>query len=694
MPFVPASPTRLFTRRQSTNKMKKLKKSGYTRDGQLSKDDSQASQTNADVLVSNTEVSSKDIEEHEADNVMDSQQDIYAALADATTEQDSSAPARHSILSEQPDDASESEYSIEEETQPVMGRASSVKVGRPTIVQHKATKQSKLQVTNMDSIQELSDRDSSARPTSDRRPSAISQAASTVSVHAVPSSQAETAATNAVTSQIPPALPTGSTLHSIHPVIADAGSSAEMDQNKEGHQLDVPDQGINRAMSSPLPTPGKGLLRRVSIRPSDLIIRNHDRDGPGSSTFRETVVTTPYPGRMSSPGDDDVDLKIKDNRTRDSNTTKTNEDKSQDKHKVAFLNSPGSKDRFPSPARPETLFLDINLARHPSMRTTIEVQITDRSLFDDEMLFNQIRAAYYTKLLGTARYTLLLVRRLGNVVVPAQGKFDASEFNSIDFIKHLHNPSLGKKRKAWVIWLRNNNPRRASLLSTLSRAPVHPGPARHIDNINRRSLRANSRRSSRHEHSDLEKDHAKQHKRSSSDASSFLFSYSPALPRLPFAHIKDKPNSQPESPAQATHGSPVRSFFWPSHLSSSLSTASKMACNASEPDNENDIITTLSFHHEYRPVMISLLTLLNILVAVMAGVLWVVFGVPGTRPGTDGQFSPLHMDEYKFGQAVEQTSWRVEAGHRVLTGIVIGIAVLFFGCVVEGALVWMSWLLL
>ena len=101
-----------------------------------------------------------------------------------------------------------------------------------------------------------------------------------------------------------------------------------------------------------------------------------------------------------------------------------------------------------------------------------------------------------------------------------------------------------------------------------------------------------------------------------------------------------------------------------------------------------------SFQHGYRAVVISLLVMLNVLAAITAGALWVVFGVPGTRPGSDGQYTIAYSHEYKFGQEIEKTSWRTDAGHRVLTGIVIGIAVLCFTCLVEGTVLWMSWLLL
>lgn len=672
--------------------MTRLKKSVSVRQSQHADDTPGAVMSStADPVTTSIGNVSQPTSVHVATTIPDTeQQDIYAALADTSTDHQTHDISQPSTLSNEDDSETESAYSVEEHTHQVIGRASSVKVGKPTIIEHKPTKQGRLQVKNMDSIQESNDGDVIVSSPVSRRPSAISQVATTVFADNAPAPQVHASLQQSFADTVPPALPTGSTLHSIHPTIINNETIEELRHASE------PEQGISRAMSSPLPKPSRGLSRRVTIRPSDLVIRNHDRDGPNDSNFRESVVTNPYPGRRPSFGEQSLDPQPRNDSDSASNignsTQLVTDANAKEKQTVSFLKSPGSKDRFLSPTRPETLFLDIDLARHPNMRTTIEVQIADRSKFDDEMLFDQIRAAYYKELLGTVRYTLLSVRRLGNVLVTKPAGLDSSDFNSVDFLKHFHNPNIGKKRKAWVIWLRNNNSRRTTRLSTLSTATMYPGPVRRVDTFSRRSLRTrNDRQSQQLENSQASE---KKHERKSSDSSSFHFAYSPGIPRLPFTQAKARPVSESASPTQLNGSSPVRSFFWPSNLSASLSTASRMACNADEDDKEKNVIITLSLQHVYRPVVISLLLLLVTILAAAVGIMWVVFGVPGTRPGDDGMYLPTDNLDYKFGDEIEKTAWRADAGHRVVTGVVISIAVFILGCVIEGALLWMSWLLL
>jgi len=621
------------------------------------------------------------------------------------------------------DNASDSEYSVAEDTRPVIGRASSVRVSKPQIVQHKPTTLTKSHSGlktrstydshashNVDQIAEEQPEmltntsgESTARASEEgTSPIAAKEFGNARSTSNGKSPFATTPAlgglskggrraSSDVSADTAKALPTGNTLHSVYPSIVNTEASTRPQTGLQQDQESAPIQVLNRAMTSPFPLPGKGLSRRVTIRPTDLIIKNHN----AQSSFRESVVTTPYPTRISSDSSSMESGVEEPKAEKEFSRTKDKERRRVSFSRVASdISSRGAKDRFPSPERPEVLFIDLNLLKHPNARTTIEIQIADKSTFDDELFFQQIRTAYSKQLLGVPRLALTLVRRIGNVSITAPANFDAADFDSASFIKHFLNPRLGRKRKAWVIWLRNNNPRSAAPTPTI--APPNGAPVRQIDNLNRLSLRTrlpgHSRGSSwnKSHHTDRDASATDAHKRLStaSDANSFHFVYSPAVPRLPFLPRADTGQQQPQSHAaspgaHAAAGSPCRSFFWPSDFSASTASRARLA---DEPDAAD--MVTVSFHHEFRAGVIALCTLLVILQAVFACVVWVVFGVPGTRPGMDGE------QQIAGGRAAINADWRVDARSRVLTGVVIGLVVLIIGGLIEGALVWGSWLLL
>ncbi|KAK5938652.1 hypothetical protein PMZ80_008843 [Knufia obscura] len=651
-----------------------------------------------------------------ADKDRDNAGSIPGSIASASP----TAPAQRSVMF---DNASDSEYSIDEDVRPVVGRASSVRVGKPHIVQHKPINISKPHATS--GVPSRSDSHSSLKAErmhghrSGMLPSTPEEGALRSSVDSIsstairdfrelqPSRSSDSSATitpplgasskharrtsSQDSTDTATAPPTGNTLHSIHPSIVNPVVSSEAEADVQQGEGVAPVPGINRAISSPFPLPGRGLSRRVTIRPADLIIKNHN----ASSSFRESVVTTPYPARMS------IDASSMNfDESEESKEEEPKRGKEKERRKVSFSNlssvaSPrGAKDRFPSPERPEVLFIDLSLLSHPGARTTIEIQIADKGTFDDEHFFEQIRTAYFKQLLGAPRLAFTWVRRIGYVSITAPASYNAADFDSIDFVKHFQNPRLGRKRKAWVIWLRNNNPPSAAPTTIIT----HPEGAgvRQIDNLQRLSLRTrvpgHSRRSSwnKSHHTDRDANNVEENKRYStlSEASSFNFVYSPAVPRLPFlprSQAAQQPQTQSalSTPSAAT-ASPCRSFFWPSNFSSSSASRS-----GNGEESEAVKIVTVSFHHEYRAGIIALLTLLVIVQAILASVIWIIFGVPGTRPGMDGE-QKLVGDP----QSSISTNWRIDARSRVLTGVVIGLVVLIMGGIVEGALVWGSSLLL
>ena len=639
--------------------------------------------------------------------------------ADARSER---SPIASSLRDAFSDNTSELEYCIEEDTRLVVGRASSVRVSKPQIVQHKPTKLSKphdcsKSHSRSDSHSSLkaekklghrseklpsTPEESELRDCSGRAAPVILEgfeveqaAASRGSSRTItpPSSESNKdgeGASSTASVERAKTPPSANTLHSIRLSIVSPQGSLDSGRASQQTFEPAPLQALERTMSSPLPLPGKGLSRRVTIRPADLIINNHNIH----NSFRESIVTTPYPPRMSTDTSS-MDFEEKDEKRKAQKSKKL---KGKETQQLSFpyvaneASLRGAKDRFPSPERPEVLFIDLNLFSHPTICTTIEIQIADKGTFDDELFFQQIRIAYRKQLLGLRRLAFTLVRRICQVSVTAPANHNPAEFDSIDFVKHFQNPRLGRKRKVWVIWLRSKSPRSAAPAVAITH--TNGTPVRQIDNLHRLSLRTrlpgHSQRLTVNKSHNTNKDidTTKEDKRLSttSDASSFHFVYSPAVPWLPSLSCNGGPTPalNPISPtANVAVDSPCRSFFWPSNLSSSSASRS-----GNTAEGEAVRLVTISFHHEFRAVAIALLTLFVVFQAVLASVIWIIFGVPGTRPGMDGP------QETVGSLAMINTDWRVDSRSRVLTGVVIGLVVLVIGGLIEGALVWGSWLLL
>lgn len=773
MPFLPTSPTRLYTLRRANldsapqgkldnsliDEMKEAKKprksmllpdtqANATSDGKKVAEEAPSSKKSRSWWREATVISNIASHEEAIPEGLVSQQDdgglstshitqripLHAdpGFSDTTgqklpsTDTHSGSSMQHLIK----DNASESEYSVEEDTQPIVGRASSVRVSRPRIIdynysrvtQHHGDKvehtgrsptEAKTVSNNtfaaLPSMPEEDGGQSSHSPYEALQNLCADQLTSpmqftrSLTILARNKSQPTSDGVRSLDreeSSLTVALATSSTPRSVHPTIVDPSTSVSASEIREQNKEFAPSQGISRAMSSPFPLPGKGMSRRVTIRPADLVIKCHN----GSNSFRESVVTTPYPRQISGDADgtdqcDDDDGQGQAPVYEDS----TGSLKERRWRKGSFSEGLKRESYVPSLATPEVLFLDLSLLKHPCARTAIEIQITDKGSFDDEQLFNQIRTAYIKQLLGSRRLLFTLVRHTNHVSITVPSNFDSSEFDSVDFLKHFHNPRLGHRRKAWVIWLRQNNPRTPSRATAL----LSPKPAsthlRQIDNLSHLSpLRTHGLGQSRHggrssrdhpsQSSEAKARKDKNRFSTASDTSSFHFIYSPAIPRLPFLSKSDRSPAFPTASTAANleNGknelSPCRSFFWPSDLSASLSTMSKLGNPSStakdqDSDKETVKIVTVSFHHEFRPLVLGLLTLGVVLQATAASAVWVMFGVPGTRPG---------MDWRNGGQG----DWQIDARARVLTGVIIGLVVLLVGCLMEGMLIWGSWLLL
>lgn len=187
---------------------------------------------------------------------------------------------------------------------------------------------------------------------------------------------------------------------------------------------------LHRTASAP-PLPSHHLNRKVTIRPSDLVITNTSGE---HRLFRQSIVSTPYPARNGS------------NSTLEEGLVST---MAATKGVNVLPPMIEEKDRFPSPARAEVLLLHLLLSRHPCSGTMIDIEVKDKGTFDDEALFLAIRQSCNKNLLGVAR-RLFSARSLCHATFVY-----GSSFDSISFTKHLKAPKLGHKRKSWLMWLRN-----------------------------------------------------------------------------------------------------------------------------------------------------------------------------------------------------------------------------------------------
>lgn len=309
--------------------------------------------------------------------------------------------------------------------------------------------------------------------------------------------------------------------------------------------------GLHRAISAPPPH------RQVTIRPLDLETADRHR-------LRQSVVSTPYPTKADR-------LAVRD----------TSPVSAAASARLSKARSPTSeeRDRFPSPARPELLYLELAVARHHSMTTLVQIEVEDRSRYDDEALFKVIRKSYSQTLLGQGRY-LVTAWAIRSVT------FTDPIFDASNFLQHLASPKLGYKRKTWLIWLREHQ--------------VTPNAG------------------------------------SSSNRSENGVSLSSPIstPRMPFFKM------------HKTH-------------------------------------PRVSFHFEFSLVRIALAVMGIMMLSGLAVILWVLFGVPGSR---------LAQAQHTLAMPVEK--WQFDAQRRVLTGLVLGVLVALLGTM--GGVGWIvaSWLLL
>ena len=230
---------------------------------------------------------------------------------------------------------------------------------------------------------------------------------------------------------------------------------------------------LHRAISAPpVPAVGKTPNKRVTIRPSDLSIANHAASHHQS--FRESVVSTPYPGPLH-----DIELHASHDRAFEA-ATATARDRYAPPAANALPVPPPNQDtpltdRFPSPARgSETLFLEISFGTahtHHHAKAPVEVKLDDhdRGSFDDERLFQLIKRAYNRQLLSlTRRYlTARTLQRVELTTTTAANHGEGiADQDAADFLRHMRTPRLGRRRKNWLVWVRNAQHKEAHQVGT------------------------------------------------------------------------------------------------------------------------------------------------------------------------------------------------------------------------------------
>ena len=312
---------------------------------------------------------------------------------------------------------------------------------------------------------------------------------------------------------------------------------------------------LHRTISAP-PLPSHHPHRKMSIRPLDLEVA-------GEHGLRQSVVNTPYPTGAGSPAMDVI------SPLSAIASTKVGQ---------AVLLTSEERERFPSPARREILYLELAVARHVSMTTLVQITVEDRSTYDDEALFRVLQRSYRQKVVGLV-HCLVTARALRGVT------FTDPVFDATSFLQHLLSPKRGRKRKTWLLWLREHQIKHTSSVS-------------------------------------------------SGSGKSVAFHSPASTPRMPFFKM-------------------------------------------------NKAYPRLTFHFEFSLPKVALATVGTIILSCLAAILWVLFGVPGIGLSRSHRAPVMPLEE-----------WKLDAQGRVLTGLVLGVLVALLGAL--GGAGWLagSWLLL
>ncbi|KIV94788.1 hypothetical protein PV10_02520 [Exophiala mesophila] len=523
------------------------------------------------------------------------------------------------------------------------------------------------------------------------------------------------------------------------------------------------DKKLSRAISAPISQSG----RRVTIRPSNLVI---GRTATDSSTFRESIVSTPYPARQNSITEED-ETSSQANQTSSGHgyrrarplSDQTEVDSAEEKDddldisinekppivpistKPSIMPTTSRSDRFPSPVAPEILFLDLRLARHPSARVKVEVEVVDKTTFDDEQLFKLIQKTYNSKFHGLVRGLFSASKLSHASLAPSSSSSSPSSSPSIhgysgsgygygyghgdwhgqqpltidgaDFIRHLLRPRLGHRRKVWLLWLRNQqhvhrggritaSPRHRSRLSnddSPADSTVSPVfsfmPSRDGGSIATSTNHNTQQHNAVHNHNenDGEVKPSVPHSNNSTTnlrnpaqapaPGSSTQASNIAMPRMPFQTYPQRlkstvSHSQPQTPNTASTWSNYEAVP-PSRIHSHRHPHTH---SHSVSHTTIDGIPTLYLHYTFCLWRVLLFLALTIIASLFTTTMWILFGLPG-RGADQGD------GEVVFEDKAYPLSWQRDAQGRVGTGLLLGFVVLALGCIAEGAWVWASWVL-
>ncbi|EXJ67719.1 uncharacterized protein A1O5_09065 [Cladophialophora psammophila CBS 110553] len=411
-------------------------------------------------------------------------------------------------------------------------------------------------------------------------------------------------------------------------------------------------------------------------------------------------------------------------------------------------------DRFPSPSGPEILFLDLCLDRHPSARVTVEIEVTDKATFDDEQLFSIVRDKYVTKLMGRGRWWFCartlegasstcssdVAGTTSQPFVPGvpfwlgqqQVGGGGGDFDGADFVRHLLIPRVGRRRKMWLLWLRNSQ--------------HHDSHGNNNNNDNnsptarrgRRSYLAQQQHAGNGGYAYNSSSSPQQQPGEANNATSPVFSFvhSPSnSDGIVGNNIEPSSTTQAHGPSNGVgfgfgaggSGGPGLTAKQPSisllrmpfqasstpmsfHRTKSLAALTNLPSSSSSSSPSSSYATNphptylaqlqhqhlqhpqrqgpprIHLHHTFSLVSIALFTLLLLLLSCLTATFWILFGYPGRSAAARDGATAVGGHEYAL-------SWRRDAQARVGVGLVMGVVVLLVGVAGEVGWVWASWVL-
>ena len=362
---------------------------------------------------------------------------------------------------------------------PVIHRANSVRVGKPRLVRHVSKTAQHAQNVNHDSLEKDAAFMEQAPDVEVHRLSNLYEVAPNEESQAIPGGPEDTLhqLEGGSAMSMPP---TPSEAEGDHGFIKDTFVDAEQKPDSEATDTisTLPTPSITsplfsnppntssfshprlaRTQSAPMP-PNRNPNRRVTIRPSDLVIHTPDHN---HRLFRESIVTTPYPPASAI-----------DAITTPTSLTALPPINEKTKPILSHLNSHSTQpatavtDRFPSPTHSngdEIMHIYLRLSRHPNTQTllTITIPSDSKTTFDDSTLFTQLRHQYHSSILGMTRRWLFNARTLTHATA-GEGTL---HLDGVGFAQHLLRPKTGKGRKSWVAWLRAQQPLRDNRASSV-----------------------------------------------------------------------------------------------------------------------------------------------------------------------------------------------------------------------------------